>query len=78
MEFGTVKPYGKARVVPAASVVGWWCVVDGNLVIDMVADLDTARICCRIYNGIDACTGICAERCSGAPDFPAQQQQAAD
>lgn len=71
MEFGTVKPYGRARVVPAASVVGWWCVVDGGLVIDIFPDLEEARNRCRAYNNNETCLPSCTERCAGAPDFPA-------
>ena len=74
MDFESIKSRGKARVVPAASVAGWWCVVDGSLVIDMVPDLPAARICCRNYNGSESCTEICATRCVGAPQNPEQCQ----
>ena len=69
MNFGPIDPRGQAHVVPAGSVLGWWCVMDGKRVVEMTADVVSARAFCRAYNRRNECSELCAAHCRGAPEF---------
>lgn len=66
MNFEPDETRSHARVIPAGSVLDWWCVVSGDRILTMTPSIKEARVACQSFNCRDYCIESCAAACAGA------------